>query len=104
MMMKKGVYNNRIMLTIGVILFLSIFIIGSMRMVRADESMQYDKSFMSIEVESGDTLTSIATEYAISAAHYHDYIEEVKSINNLKDDTIHAGCYLMIPVYQIVEE
>lgn len=102
--MRKSVYNNRIMLIIGLILFFSIFIIGSMSMVRADESMQYDKSFMPIEVESGDTLTSIATEYAISAAHYSDYIQEVKSINNLKDDTIKTGCYLMIPVYQIVTE
>ena len=103
-MMKKFVYNNRIMFTIGVVLFFSVFIIGSMNMVRADESTQYDKSFISIEVERGDTLTSIANEYAISPAYYSDYMEEVKSINNLKDDTIHAGCYLMIPVYQVTEE
>ena len=88
------------MLTMWAVLFLSLFIIGSMRMVRADESTHYNKSFVSIEIENGETLTSIAEDYAISAAYYTDYIEEVKSINNLKDDTIHAGCYLMVPVYQ----
>ena len=103
-MKNKLIDNNNIMLTILVILFFSIFILGSMSMVRASDSIQYAKSFISIEVESGDTLTSIAKEYAISVAHYSDYVEEVKNINNLKDDRIYAGCYLMIPVYQSIEE
>lgn len=102
-MVRKIFYNNIIMLTIGTVLFLSVFVIGGMRLVCADENMQYDKSFVSIEIEEGDTLISIAEEYAISAAQYSDYIEEVKSINNLKSDTIHDGCYLMVPVYQIKE-
>lgn len=99
--MRKLIYNNKIMLTMGIVLFMSLFIIGGMKLVRADESIQYNKSFVSIEIKDGDTLTSIATEYAVSAAHYSDYIEEVKSINNLKSDTIHTGCYLMVPVYQV---
>lgn len=102
-MIRDIIYNNRIMLTIGAVLFFSMFVIGGMRWVCADENIQYNKSFTSIEIEDGETLTSIAEEYAISAAQYSDYIEEVKSINNLKSDTIHTGCYLMIPVYQIKE-
>ncbi|MGN0155573.1 MAG: LysM peptidoglycan-binding domain-containing protein [Lachnospiraceae bacterium] len=102
MMYNIKINSNKIMLTVGVIVFFSIFIIGGMRMVQADESIEYDKSFMSIEIENGDTLTSIAREYAVSEAEYTDYIAEVKSINNLKSDTIHAGCYLMIPVYEEV--
>ena len=102
-MIGKRIYNNRIMLTIGAIIFLSTFMISGMRLVCADENIQYNKSFISIEIEEGDTLTSIAKEYAISAAQYSDYINEVKSINNLKSDIIHAGCYLMIPVYQSKE-
>lgn len=102
-MVRKIIYNNRIMLTIGIVIFLSMFMISGMKRVFADENMQYDKSFISIEIEEGDTLTSIAKEYAISAAQYSDYIDEVKSINNLKSDMIHKGCYLMIPVYQLKE-
>lgn len=92
------------MLTIGVVLFFSMFLIGGMKLVCADESIHYNKSFVSIEIHTGDTLTSIAEDYAIPAAGYSDYIEEVKRINNLKSDTIHAGCYLMVPVYQVIDE
>jgi cell division protein YceG involved in septum cleavage len=99
-MTKIFVNNNKIMLTIGAIVFLSFFLIGGMGFVQADESTKYEKNFITIEVHPGDTLTSYAEEYAISPATYQDYIEEIKSINNLKDDTIHSGCYLLIPVYE----
>lgn len=92
------------MLTIVVVLFLSVFFIGGMRLVQANENVVYDKSFITVEVKDGDTLTSFAQEFSGSAADYSDYINEVKSINNLKSDTIHVGCYLLIPVYEIYQE
>ncbi|MCM1180180.1 MAG: LysM peptidoglycan-binding domain-containing protein [Clostridium sp.] len=102
-MFTQKITNNNIMLIsllfITVILSLAI----GFRMVHASRSVEYDKSFVSIEIESGDTLTSIAQEYAPSGAVYTDYIVEVKNINNLQSDTIHAGCYLMIPVYNRTE-
>ena len=99
-MVRDYINNNKIMLTIGVVLILSISIIGSITVVKADESVQYNKSFKSIEIKSGDTLSSIAREYVIIDAEYDDYIQEVRNINNLGSDTIHAGCYLMVPVYE----
>ena len=102
-MKKKTVCNNNIMLTIVAILILGLSFFGGMRFVMADEAVEYEKSFISIEIEAGDTLTSIAQKYAISEAEYQDYMEEVKSINNIKDDTIHQGCYLLIPVYHIIQ-
>ncbi|MCM1498633.1 MAG: LysM peptidoglycan-binding domain-containing protein [Clostridium sp.] len=74
-----------------------------MRLVFADDAIEYDKSFITIEISEGDTLTSLAQEYAVSSNDYSDYIEEVKSINNLKSDTIHSGCYLLVPVYEVVQ-
>lgn len=94
--------NNIIMLTVAIITILSISIIGRMSLVRADESVQYEKSFQAIEVQTGDTLSAIAHEYAPSEADYRDYIDEVIEINSLKDEQIHAGCYLMVPVYTVV--
>lgn len=102
-MIRKLFNNNIIMLTIGLVLFLNFFIIGGMKLVRANESIQYEKSFITIEIQRGDTLISIAEEYAISEADYMAYIDEVKEINNLKDETIHAGCYLLVPIYSILE-
>lgn len=87
------------MLTIGAITMILLIVLGCMKMVNADEAVEYKKSFTTIEVCSGDTLTSIAKEYAISEADYKEYIEEVVQINQLKGDVIHSGCYLMVPVY-----
>ncbi len=101
-MIKNYIYNNKIMLTIVIVLILSISIIGSIAVVKADERVQYNKSFISIEIASGDTLSSIAEKYAITGTEYDDYIQEVRNINNLSSDTIHSGCYLMIPVYEVV--
>ena len=91
------------MLTIVVILFFSVFFIGGMRLVIANHAIEYNKSFITIEISNGDTLMSIAQEYTVSSVDYSDYVEEVKSINNLKSDTIHSGCYLLIPVYETTE-
>ncbi len=95
----KKINHNIIMLTSMVLLILSITFFGKMLIAHADQAVTYDKSFVSIEIKNGDTLTTIAETYAISTVEYEDYISEVMRINNLKNDKIHAGCYLMIPIY-----
>lgn len=99
----KRVFDNNIMLICVLLIILFFSFLFGFHAVYASESVEYEKSFISIEVQTGDTLTSIASAYAISTSQYNDYISEVKQINNLKDDTIHAGCYLMIPVYTVLE-
>ena len=60
----------------------------------------YNKYYVSIRVESGDTLWTIADEYVdgfnISKA---DYIDEVCQINGISEDNIHSGDYIVIPYY-----
>ncbi len=58
------------------------------------------KYYKSIQIEEGDTLSSIALEY-ISDEYpsMADYIEELKSMNGLADDTIHAGRNLVVAYY-----
>ena len=75
-------------------------VLGSMKIVSADKAVDYKKSFATIEVSTGDTLTSIAEEYAISEADQEEYINEVMRINQLKNEVIHSGCYLLVPVYE----
>lgn len=70
---------------------------------QADDSRKLPayKYYTSYEIKEGDTLWSIAETY-MDDAHYdsvNDYIKEVKSINGLTNDTIHADCYLVIPYY-----
>ena len=77
-MKMKKVVNNCFMLTILLVFIFLCVIMLRNRMVQARESVQYEKTFQSIEIESGTTLTSIAQEYSIS--DYDNYIEEVKKI------------------------
>ena len=59
------------------------------------------KYYKSISVANNDTLWSIAEQH-MDTEHYDsisDYIQEVKSMNDLKDDVIHYGDYLVIPYY-----
>lgn len=58
------------------------------------------KYFTSIVIHPGDTLTSIAGEYA--DGHYDSmeaYIEEVRMTNHLRDEEVRAGEYLVVPYY-----
>lgn len=58
------------------------------------------KYFTSIMVKSGDSLYSIA--YSNMSAEFksvENYINEIKHINSLENDTIHVGQYLIIPYY-----
>lgn len=58
------------------------------------------KYYTSIEIEVGDSLWSIASEYMTDDyKNVQDYIEEIKSLNKLSGDKIHAGNYLVIPYY-----
>ena len=52
-------------------------------------------------VQKGDTLWDIAEEYA-DPAYYtiSEYVEELKSMNGLNRDTIHAGNSLVIAYYE----
>ena len=58
------------------------------------------KYYTSIVVEKGDTLWDIANQYITPEyGDISEYIGEVKYLNHLRGDEIHAGEYLTIPYY-----
>lgn len=59
---------------------------------KASNEVNTYKYYTSIEVQKGDTLWTIADD----DADYASYIEEVKEMNQLTSDTIHAGEYLTV--------
>lgn len=65
-----------------------------------DSGHNAKKYYTSILIENGDTLWSLAQEYADT--HYADiqsYIEEVIFINHLDSTEILEGNYLILPYY-----
>lgn len=67
--------------------------------VMAEEPQQPTmyRYYKSIQIQEGDSLWSIAREYCfnvdISSA---EYVKELKKMNGLKQDTIHAGQKLTV--------
>ena len=60
----------------------------------------YNKYYVSIRVESGDTLWTIADEYVDGFnIEKSEYIEEVCQINEISKNDIHAGDYIVVPYY-----
>lgn len=66
----------------------------------SDPGMTSQKYFKSITIESGDTLTSIASENISSEyKNVQQYINEVKRMNYMLDDEINVGDSLIVPYY-----
>ena len=79
-----------------------IFLSGAVRTQAAPSEISC-KYYTSIEVQSGDTLWSIASDHITE--EYRDmnaYIDEVCSINKISQNEIHAGQYLTIPYYSSI--
>ena len=59
-----------------------------------------NKYYTSIEIESGDTLWDISDEYIsnlnVSKA---EYIREICELNNISEDEIQTGDFIIIPYY-----
>ena len=96
--------RRNILLAVAATLVLMIFIFSYHTLISAASTSTDNgcyKYFTSIQVEAGDTLWSIAEEYA-DELHYDsniDYINEVKMMNKLRNDEIVSGQYLVIPYY-----
>ena len=57
-------------------------------------------AYQSVQIKSGDTIWSIAETWMTDEwQDTREYVNEIKAINNLTSDTIHAGNYLVIPYY-----
>ena len=65
------------------------------------QDLATNKYYKTVHVEAGDTLWSIAEENM--TAEYddiHDYIKEIKAINNMIDSRIYADQNICVPYYE----
>lgn len=100
---ERQVRRNILLLVLSIILVLLLsFLWGGFFSQASDleHKISY-KYYKSVEIMPGDTLWAIAEEYSDTEnyASTVEYIEEVKRMNSLKSNTIHAGNYLIVPYY-----
>ena len=93
---RKALYTSIILS--AMVLLISIIIIPIT--VKAKDNVKKEKHIISVKIEEGDSLWTIAKQYITSEyKDMDDYIYEIKKVNGLKSDTIHAGCYIIVPRY-----
>lgn len=85
------------------ILFAVIFILFLLLAptdVTAQKLRDSRKEIVSVQINKGDTLWSIASRYMTD--DYKDmnsYIDEIKETNGLSSDMIHEGGYIVVPYF-----
>ena len=88
----------------GVIIFVALFVAGSIFVSSTvgASSIEKKKLLMRVDINYGDTLWSIAEEYAYDNGYtsYEEFIDDVKDINNISGDYIRAGGCLSVPFYE----
>lgn len=84
-------------ISIGSVLFGSIFSKAHGNTV--DEPICF-KYYKSIQIKQGDSLWSVAEQYKTEQyANTQEYVDELKELNGLTTNTIHAGQHLMVAYY-----
>ncbi len=96
--------NNMIVMIAGVVVALCIalaLLITPIVKASSSNNIPKDLQVKSIQIQHGDTLWSIASEYYSNEyTSLATYIDEIKKCNNISSDTIHAGNYLLVPYYK----
>lgn len=86
------------------IIILSVFLLIIVLLVRQHHSAFVaeadgrSRRYISIQIEEGDSLWSIASEHKSESTDIIHYINSIREINHLKSDDIYAAQYLIIPV------
>ncbi|HHT97226.1 MAG TPA: LysM peptidoglycan-binding domain-containing protein [Clostridiales bacterium] len=91
-------------ITIFSTIFLSLLILLSVFVITNKADAQGNnkriKLVKTIEIQEGDTLWNIASQY--KSDEYSDirvYINEIKKSNNIYSDEIYSGNYIIVPYY-----
>lgn len=75
---------------------------SNVSVVKADQQLG-DIQYKIIEIQSGDSLWSIAkANMSPGFSDIYAYIDEIKRCNQLESDLITAGHYLLIPYYDAI--
>lgn len=106
---RREVFREKfILITIAAFIALCFSVMIGARLVWAQDetaSVQTESSsesyYGSIEIDSGDTLWDIAETYAEETnMSVSEYVDQLKSMNQLTDETIYAGQHLTVAYYK----
>ncbi len=100
--MRRTAVRRVVVTCIAVLLFVIVFMGRTMVTSMAkEEGRKATPYYKSVQIQDGDSLWAIAARYK-EGSHMdtHEYVNQLKQMNNLKKDTIHAGQYLTVVYYE----
>jgi hypothetical protein len=94
---KKRIWMAGTAVLLALLLFSIIFITKT---VTAQRTVERRKQVISLEIQKGDTLWSIASAfYTNDYDDMNEYIEEIKDSNGMISDQINTGNFIIVPYY-----
>ena len=97
--------RKRIIMICLVVMVFATTVLAITQRASADTPEIRKKTCTSIEIQPGDTLWSIAeTYYTDECLDLRSYIDEIKKTNNMCDDKLVSGRYLIVPYYKACVE
>ncbi len=93
--------RKKIIMVCLVVMVFATTVLAITQRASADTPETRRKTCTSIEIQPGDTLWSIAeTYYTEECLDLRSYIDEIKKTNNMYDDKLVSGRYLIVPYYK----
>ena len=98
--MSKQLKTNIIAITIITTIVITIFTIGYTigKKQTTEEIWENNRHTKTVVVKGDDTLWDIAEEYKPNGIYILEYIEDIKTLNNI-DNNIYAGDIILVYVY-----
>ncbi|MCM1161638.1 MAG: LysM peptidoglycan-binding domain-containing protein [Roseburia sp.] len=94
---RKGIF---FILSIAIMVVISTACFGFSSKASDSQKETYYKYYTSIVIQDGDSLWSLAEKnYDGHFKSKKAYIDEIKKINGLSDETLISGQYLIVPYY-----
>lgn len=97
----NGIGKRNFVIWSVILIFCISILIGFGSYAKGDTINQTSKCYKSIEIEPGDSISSICVEYCTNDfTNIDQFRTEVEVVNSLSDDCLIAGNYLIIPYYK----
>ena len=98
-MQKRCQKRVGVVVIVGILLLLVLFVGGRRLRVHAqnEQRVVLKRYYTSVQIQQGDSLWKYAEEYGKGSGYSKkEYVEELKRMNGLTRDEIHAGRYLTV--------
>lgn len=83
--------------SMSIVLLCMAFCLVTTNIIRAKGEVIYSESYSTYEIQSGDTLWSIASANKHPEQSTWQVVSNIKELNNLHNSIIYEGCQLLIP-------